>query len=277
MNQGHISGHSFCTVQMNQGKQSLAAGVVGKSIMFQKTPSHTPSASEAPWKCHQGWRSELQQDSSAGGVFNEIALRRSVNPRKVSIFLKKLKITPEVCNTDLITYKRFYCIFSYFCKNLPSKFCSSFIKMGGFGSALQNLWKWICEFLKAAVGHTCIFHSLEKHEHAWTVVMARDDNAWFGNRGVLLCSWKASIQFNPVSPNFVCCHLDISLLPGHKSVWALSWLTSWFTFAQDPKWVHRAVGQWIAPECYNVLERFCYWREEIYPRRNKVHKEYNKT
>lgn len=32
--------------------------------------------------------------------------------------------------------------------------------MDSFGSALQKLWKWMPEFLKAAVRHTCICHSL---------------------------------------------------------------------------------------------------------------------
>lgn len=89
---------------------------------------HKVPAPEAAWKCHQGWKCELQQSSSAGGDFSEVALRRSVEPPKFSIFLKKLKITPEFCDTDLISYKKFYQIFNYVCKNLPSNFCGLFIK-----------------------------------------------------------------------------------------------------------------------------------------------------
>jgi len=60
--------------------------------------------------------------------------------------------------------------------NLPSKFCSSFIKMHNFGSELQKLCKWMHEFLKAAITNTCTSHSLDKHEQTYTMVMAKDGN-----------------------------------------------------------------------------------------------------
>lgn len=81
---------------------------------------------------HLGSVTRAPEDSSAGGIFSEAALRRSVDPKKLSIFLKKLKITPEVCNTDLIPYKIF------------TAFSAAFVRICLLISAarLLNGWLW---------------------------------------------------------------------------------------------------------------------------------------